>query len=117
MVNKKMRVRLTAAVVLLVGFSNAASPAAAWYAGKIDFIYLYSGGFIVDYVGTTLDDCLHKRIYFKQATLGQETLDRAYAMALSAQASGRTLSVVVDKAINGPGGECAALNGSMLIRD
>ena len=88
-----------------------------WYAGKIEFIYLYNGGFNVNYVGTAIDDCLYDRIYFSQATLGKEIIDRAYSMVLAAQASGRTVSIVVDKAINGPEGYCYAANGSMLIKD
>ena len=109
------RAFVVAVATLLVGGVSHSAP--AWYQGKIDFIYLYNGGFLVDYVGTTIDDCLHKRIYFPQSTLGKEVVDRAYAMALTAQASGRTISVVVDKAVNGPGGYCNAANGSMLIKD
>ena len=112
----KAIITLSTTLMTLLGASSAFS-AGAWYAGKIQFIYLYNGGFNIDFVGSSIDDCLHERIYVKQSTLGAELVDRAYAMALSAQASGRTLSVVVDKAINGPGGECEAINGSMLIRD
>ncbi len=65
---------------------------------------------------TALDDCQYDYVYFDDNTLGEKKVDRALSMALAAQASERVIGVVIDKAINGPGGRCDA-NGSIDVKD
>lgn len=77
---------------------------------------MFNGGFVLRMNSTALDDCKHQYIYFRDGQLGESTVDRAYSMALTAQASGRLLGVVIDKAINRPDGYCNS-NGSVDIKD
>ena len=107
-------VALAVSLLLMQGTVDAAP---GWYGGKVEHVYLYADGFFVNFVGSSVDDCQYDRIWVRQSTLGKDIVDRAYSMALAAQASGRSFTVVVDKAINGPEGVCEALNGSMLIKD
>ncbi len=109
--------KTVALAVSLLLMQGTAAAAPAWYGGKVEFIYLHADGFFVDFVGSSVDDCLYDRIWIKQSTLGKDIVDRAYSMALAAQASDRSFTIVVDKTINGPEGLCEALNGNMLIRD
>ena len=102
--------------VMSMLLSQAASAQPAWYYGTVNRIYLYSSGFVVTMNSGALDDCKYKYVYFKVSEIGDTQVDRAYAMVLSAQASGRTLGVVIDKSINGAGGDCLS-NGSMDIKD
>lgn len=89
----------------------------AWYYGTVKRIFVNtSDGFVLMMNSAALDDCQYEYVYYKLSTLGDKKVDRAYSMALAAQASGRTLGVVIDKAINGPGGQCAS-SGAMDIKD
>jgi len=112
---RELKAVMLAVSLLLIQGTAAAAP--AWYGGKIRSIYLHADGFFVSFVGPTVDDCLYDRVFVREATLGKDMVDRAYSMALSAQASGRSFTIVVDKSINGPEGVCDALNGSMVIKD
>ena len=115
--NRKILVRNLLSVILLASFLVStlhASP--AWYYGKISRIFLFSNGFVLRFDSTALDDCKHKYVYYNDSQLGTKQVDRAYSMALAAQASGRTVGVVIDKSINGPGGVCNS-NGSMDTKD
>lgn len=103
----------TVCLALLLAGTDA-SATAAWYGGTISRIFVHSDGFIVTVNGAALDDCLHQYAYFRVSDLGDKVVDRALALALAAQASGRTFRTVIDKAINGPGGECRS-NGSADI--
>ncbi len=111
------RMKLVAvALVLVFAVLPTKSPAAIdWYFGDVQRIYMFNGGFVLRMSTTALDDCLHKYVYFREVTLPEKTVDRAYSMALSAQASGKQLGVVIDKAINGPGGMCES-TGDVDIR-
>ncbi|MEL6301657.1 MAG: hypothetical protein AAFV47_01475 [Pseudomonadota bacterium] len=93
--------------------SPNANSAAAWYTGKIQRVYLYHDGFIVRFHGTVLSDCIHNYAYFRNNLLGENTVDRAYAMALSAQQSNATFGIVLD--ITTPGQACNS-NGSTDIK-
>ena len=113
--NRKTLIVLVSAL-LSVSFSIQSIASPAWARGAVKYVYLTLDGFYVTLDTPWLDDCQYDRIRFKESTLGANTLDRAYSMALAAQASGRSFEVVIDKAINGPEGECEAL-GSTLIKD
>lgn len=77
---------------------------------------VFIDGFIVTFDGPALDDCQYKYAYYQVGTLGDKKVDRALSVALMPRASGETLGVVVDKAVNGPGGQCSS-NGSIDIND
>lgn len=99
---------------LLIASNSDAQP--AWYYGHIDRIFMYTGGFVVKMDSSALSDCKHNYIYFKDAVLGETIVNRAYSMVLSGQSTGRLIGVVIDKAINGPGGYCDS-SGSVDIKD
>ena len=99
---------------LVLAISNSAAPVPNWYGGTIEWVQPYVGGVGVKVYGTELDDCQNKRVWLKDSVLGEKTVDRLYSMALAAQASGRRVEFVIDKAINGPGGECVAMGNSLI---
>ncbi len=101
----------------LLVYSTAVSGAPAFYGGTVEFIQPYVGGVGIKVYGTELDDCQSQRVWLKDSVLGEKTVDRLYSMALSAQASGRRVDFVIDKAINGPGGECVATGNSKIHTD
>lgn len=101
---------LLAALLVTPGFT-----APAWYYGTVKRVFLYSGGFVLTVNSAELDDCQHKYVYLRTSEVGEKQVDRMLSVALAAQASGRTLGVVIDKSINGPGGLC--LGTSMDIQD
>ena len=103
----------TISLLLVVTSSNAA---VAWHFGKINRVYLHTDGFIVTFESAALDDCAHKYAYFKDSVIGEKTVSRAYSMALAAKAAGQEFGVVIDKAINGPGGDCDVIGGQADIR-
>jgi len=109
--------KTAALAVSFLLMQGTAVAAPGWYGGKVEYVYLHADGFFVNFVESSVDDCLYDRIWVRQSTLGKDIVDRAYGMALAAQASDRTFRIVVDKAINGPEGMCEALNGNMLIKD
>ncbi len=109
-------IRTFAAVLALLMFSSTAMAVPNWYYGKVERVFVYLEGFVMEFDTTALDDCLHTYVYFKAPNLTEENINRALSVALSAQASGKTVGVVIDKAINGPGGHCNG-NGSIDIKD
>jgi len=104
------------AVLITLGYAISAAAQPAWYLGKITRIYTFNGGFVLTFDSTALDDCIHKYVYFRDIVLGEKTVNRALSFSMSAEAQDRTVGVVIDKAINGPGGICDS-NGSVDIRD
>ena len=104
-------------LVTLIAFAlpvtSSASP--AWYRGHVERIFPINGGFVVTMSSTALDDCLHSYVYFFDTVIGEKTTDRAYSMALSAQASGKSFGVVIDKSINGPGGRCDSIGDADIM--
>ena len=106
-------------ISLLAGFAWLSAPlvsdaAPAWYGGTIEFIQPYSGGIGVKLDGTVLDDCQHQRVWVKDSVLGEKAVDRIYSMVLAAQAAGRRVEIVIDKSVNGPGGECVAMGNTKI---
>lgn len=101
------------ACLLITSVSNAQF---AWYYGKISRIFMFNGGFVLTMESAALNDCKHSYVYFKDSQLGEATVNRAYSMALSGQATGKLIGVVIDKAINGVDGYCDS-NGSVDIKD
>ncbi len=93
---------------------SPAQAAAAWYQGKVTRIFMHTDGFILTFVTNALDDCIHNYVYYRVSILGDKTVDRALSIALAANAQDKTVGVVIDKSIDGPGGICDA-NGSMDI--
>ncbi len=113
-----MRTTKLSVLVTFIAFAVPATSSAspAWYTGHIERIYLISSGFVVTMSSTALDDCQHAYVYFNDIAIGEKNADRAYSMALSAQASGKRLGVVIDKSINGAGGRCNAM-GDVDIKE
>ena len=107
-------VKLIYAVSLLL-LATSSNAAAAWYFGKITRVYMHTDGFIVTLDSGVLDDCLHKYVYFQDSVIGEKTVSRAYSMALSAIAADQEFGVVIDKAINGSGGQCNS-NGQADVK-
>ena len=108
--------RTFAAVLALLMLSSTAVAVPNWYYGKVERIFVTTTGFILTFDSTSLDDCIHSYVYFLTPNLSDKNVDRALSVVLSAQASGKTVGVVIDKAINGPGGVCNA-TGSIDIKD
>lgn len=103
--------RITRQASLLIVFAallpcvSNAQP--AWYRGVVTRVAILSGNdFIVTFDNEELADCQWRYVYFRGSALGAEKVRNAYALAMMALAGGRTLGVVIDKAINGPGGVC-----------
>lgn len=68
-----------------------------------------SPAFIVTFTNTALDDCSYGRVYFFKNDLGQDKFMLVYTLALKAvSSSALDMGVVIDKAINGVGGQCRA---------
>ena len=101
----------------LLVYSTSVNGTPAFYGGTIEFIQPYVGGVGIKLYGTDLDDCQSQRVWLKDSVLREKTVDRLFGMALSAQASGRRVDFVIDKAINGPGGECVAMGNSKIYTD
>ncbi|MEM7763889.1 MAG: hypothetical protein AAF290_07380 [Pseudomonadota bacterium] len=113
---KLMKSFVVVATLLFAVITSTANAAPAWYYGTVSRIYMYNGGFIIRLNGTALDDCMHQYLYFRDSDLGETTVSRAYSMILFAEQTDREVGVVIDKAINGPGGTCLS-NGSVDIQD
>ena len=86
-----------------------ANAAQAWYRGGITRIYNNTGNdFILTLDSGVLSDCQYAYVVFKESLLGTAAIRNAYALALTAKAAGLQFGTVIDKAINGAGGECDA---------
>lgn len=108
---------LAAVAAVLLLCSTTAEAVGSWYYGKVQRIHLYSdAGFVMKFDSTALDDCQWQYVYIRTPNYSERGVDRALSIALAAQASGRTVGVVIDKTINGPGGQCDS-NGQIDIRD
>jgi hypothetical protein len=99
-----------AAILFLLSSSAFATP--QWYRGGITRIAVTVGNdFILTLDSGVLSDCQYSYVYFLESVLGTSAVKNAYALALTAKASGMQFGTVIDKAINGPGGQCnQALN-------
>jgi hypothetical protein len=103
--------RCSLAAILLV-LSTSASATPQWYRGGITRIAITVGNdFILTLDSGVLSACQYSYGYFLESVLGTSAVKNAYALALTAKASGMQFGTVIDKAINGPGGQCnQALN-------
>lgn len=70
--------------------------------------------FIIMFDNELMADCKWEYVYFRESVLGRDLVRNAYSIAVTALASGRQMGVVVDKAINGPGGECRQEGNNMF---
>ena len=108
---------LAAVAIAMSTYSTTADAAGSWYYGKVQRIYMYAdAAFVMTFDSTALDDCHGQYVYIRAPNFTERGVDRALSIALSAQASGRTVGVVIDKTINGPGGQCDSY-GQLDIKD
>jgi hypothetical protein len=82
----------------------------AWYVGPVKRVALLGsdGSFVVTVENDVLSDCNYQYAYFDVAKLGIERVNKAYTMALTSLSTGYNMGIVIDKDINGPGGDCYA---------
>lgn len=100
---------LVSLVVALASVPAGAVP--AWYRGGITRIAVTVGNdFILTFDSGPLSDCQYSYVYFKESILGTAAIKNAYALALTAKAAGMQFGTVIDKTINGAGGECDQAN-------
>ena len=105
---KSTIVKLLVLPLFLMG-SMAASASNAWYSGVVTNISLLGNdSFVVTLDTSALDDCKCKYAYFNAGQIGVDTAKQAYTMALTSLTTGKTMGIVIDKSINGTGGECDA---------
>ncbi len=98
-----------AAILLLL--STSAFATQQWYRGVITRIAITANNdFILTLDSGVLSDCQYSYVYFLESVLGTSGVKNAYALALTAKASGMQFGTVIDKAINGPGGQCNQAN-------
>lgn len=101
---------------LVLGLNASALAENAWWAyGQVEFVQQSHDLVAIGLTSTALDGCLHDRVYFRDPVLGEKLVDRAFSMALSAQASGRQLGIVIDLDARNQGAECRALGNMVLI--
>lgn len=94
-----------AALLLVIG--GSANATVQWYHGGISRIAGVGGNdFILTLDSGVLSDCQYNYVYFREVVLGTATVKNAYALAMMAKASGMQFGTVIDKAVNGPGGQC-----------
>lgn len=98
-------------LLIAIGVASTANAAPAWYSGKVTRVWSYDATvFVVTLDSAELSDCAHGYAYVGMAGVLTTDFKVAYATALSAYLSGKTLGIVIDKAKNGPGGACYALS-------
>lgn len=109
---------LTLAAVTIITMSIAAHSAASWYVGKVSRVALLraDGSFIVTLKSSALDDCQYKYAYFNSSSLGEQRMKHAYSMALTSLTTGVDMGIVIDKAKNGPDGQCDAYGMTADLR-
>lgn len=101
---------VVSAVLILTLFSMlspTASASNAWYKGVVTSVSLIvDDSFVITFNTTTLSDCKYSYAYFKAGQIGVDIAKQAYTMAMTSLVTGRIMGVVIDKNINGSGGEC-----------
>lgn len=111
-------------LLILLTMLSAFIPYAAhadrqWYVGQVSRVALIDGNdssFIVSFKNGALDDCQYKYAYFYGGMIGQERLKSAYALAITSLTTGLDMGVVIDKAVNGAGGQCNATGMAADLR-
>jgi hypothetical protein len=108
-VMRKRIVCLLAPIMLLT--SVPALAVVAWYRGGITRIASMGGNdFLLTFDNGVLSDCQNNYVFFRESILGTAMVKNAYALAMTAKATGMQFGAVIDKAIDGPGGECVQAN-------
>jgi hypothetical protein len=104
--------------VAIITLSTSVYSAGSWYVGEVKRIALIGsdGSFIVTLKNTALDNCKHKYAYFNAGSLGEGRLKHAYSMALTSLTAGVDMGIVIDKAVNGPDGQCNAYGMTADLR-
>ncbi|MDC5850977.1 hypothetical protein OPW32_17415 [Vibrio europaeus] len=102
----------------LTGFSSLSYASASWYVGKVSRVALTGadGSFVVTFSNTALDDCKHKYAYFDGQDIGEGMLKNAYTLALTSLTTGLNMGIVIDKSVNGSGGQCKAFGMTADLR-
>lgn len=115
-IRSRVSIALVASVLSVV--PTVSSAANAWYRGEVARVALNGsdGSFIITMKSGALDDCMHKYAYFKVSVLGAERVSKAYTIALMSLSTGMEMGVVIDKAVNGPGGYCDAVGMTADLR-
>ncbi|MEM7363455.1 MAG: hypothetical protein AAF525_05490 [Pseudomonadota bacterium] len=105
-------------VVFALCLTPTASSANAWYFGVVSRIALLGadGSFVVRFESSALDNCDGDYAYFNVSTLGTERVEKAYSLAMVSLTTGLEMGVVIDKSINGTGGQCDAVGMTADIR-
>ncbi|MEM7363453.1 MAG: hypothetical protein AAF525_05480 [Pseudomonadota bacterium] len=91
--------------------ASSVNSASAWYYGAVKRISLSSvgdGSFVVTVHGTALSDCQYGYAYFDVTDIGAVQVERAYSLAMISLTTGLEMGFVIDKAVNGAGGDCFA---------
>ena len=112
-----MKRSIISLIVLLLSAATAhAGP--AWYAGPVDRVSPFGsdGSFLVTLENGVLNDCMHNYAYFYVGQLGLERVKNAYAIALTSITTGKEMGIVIDKTINGSGGNCHATGMTADLR-
>jgi len=102
----------------LLALSYSVSAENQWYVGPVYRIAFISGdgSFLASFKNGVLDDCKNKNVSFKSNDVGPERLKGVYTMAITSLTTGVNMGVVINKSINGPGGECRATGMTAEIR-
>ncbi len=118
MSDTRRRFSVTACLcALLLSMTTGAGATTPWWAwGEVEFVQQNVGMVVIGLTTTALDGCTADRVYLRDSLLGEKHVDRAFSMALAAQASGRQIGIVIDLDVRNAGGECRAL-GNMLVKD
>lgn len=111
----KQLIQTTAALAAMTLSFNA-SAEAAWYAGPVSRVALVGDGIVVTLKTTALADCQYSYAYFHNPYLDPIVIKNAYAIALTSLTTGLEMGIVIDKAINGPGGQCNAIGMAADLR-
>lgn len=90
----------------------------AWYQGVVNRVALAGadGSFLVTFSNAALSDCAWGYAYFNVGALGAERVKLSYAMAVTSLTTGRPMGIVIDKDVNGPGGNCHATGVTADLR-
>lgn len=103
------KIKLLTLSLALFLISSSAMAGSQWYRGVVDRVSISGDGeFVVTFESDALSDCMHGYAYFNQGSLGEFKFKTAYTIALTSLTTGRSMGVVINKDINGPGGKCYA---------
>ncbi len=98
--------------LLICVLTTSVSAAPAWYSGQVARLALVGnpeGSFLVTFKNSALDNCSYGYAYFRTDQLSEVQIKNAYVLALTSLTAGLEMGIVIDKSINGPGGQCEAV--------